>query len=353
MSFLDAFIMPKQVTIMARSSSITNSFVNGIIPCIAPTEEEVAAALLLLGMGEDDVVCAYCGDPVTEWDHLNPLVKNKRPTGFVSEIHNLVPSCGKCNQSKGNKPWRKWIVSSAKKSPLSRGVPDLDERIRRLEEYESAFEPIRLDFESIVEPELWEAHWRNLEHLHDVMQQCQAHSNLVRQAITDSANKAVDNPKHPTSTLEGSHTSNLGPSSETQTRQHQAYEQTPAKESDVYAQLPPDLKGIDTVGNKDFASRCLEHLESHDLNLRKDLDTLCSKEGCKSAFNHDQALLKRVDSAVDQAATREDGHGYARYYATPKNLLGQCFLISKEWYGLGKNERDNRTPFLKWVLSRT
>ena len=63
MGYLDVFVMPKQVSITARSSSITNSFVNGIIPCINPTEEEVAAALSVLGMDEHSVVCAYCGDP--------------------------------------------------------------------------------------------------------------------------------------------------------------------------------------------------------------------------------------------------------------------------------------------------
>ena len=42
-------------------------------------------------------------------DHLRPLVKDKEPTGYISEIHNLVPSCGKCNQSKGNKEWKAWM----------------------------------------------------------------------------------------------------------------------------------------------------------------------------------------------------------------------------------------------------
>ena len=202
MSYLDAFVMPTQVTIMARTSSITNSFVNGIIPCIAPTEDEVAAALSVLGMDGESVACAYCGDPMTEWDHLNPLVRNKRPTGFISEINNLVPACGKCNQSKGNKPWRKWIVSGARKSPRSRGVPDLEGRIARLEEYERTFEPVRLDFESIVGPELWGAHWKNLERVHEVMKQCQEHSDLVKRAIADSVIRAGSYSEQPQETPE-------------------------------------------------------------------------------------------------------------------------------------------------------
>ena len=61
----NVFNMPKPVTIMARSSSITNSLVNGIIPAIEPTNEEIKEALKLLGQSEDDVRCVYCGDPKT------------------------------------------------------------------------------------------------------------------------------------------------------------------------------------------------------------------------------------------------------------------------------------------------
>ena len=57
-------------------------------------------------LGEEGARCAYCGDKASDWDHLRPLVVKRRPTGFISEIANLVPACGKCNQSKGNSPWR-------------------------------------------------------------------------------------------------------------------------------------------------------------------------------------------------------------------------------------------------------
>ena len=93
-----AFSMPNRVKIPARSSSITNSFVQSLIPEVTPTDEDVVEVLQLLEIDPSDPRCAYCGDPTTEWDHLRPLVKDKLPTGFVSEIGNLVPACGKCNQ---------------------------------------------------------------------------------------------------------------------------------------------------------------------------------------------------------------------------------------------------------------
>lgn len=123
-----AFRMPVPVKITGRTSSITNSFVNGVIPAIMPSDGEIALALGVLGMDASDVRCAYCGDPATEWDHLNAIVRDKRPTGYISEIHNLVPACGKCNQSKGNKPWREWMFGPSPLSPASRGVGDVVER---------------------------------------------------------------------------------------------------------------------------------------------------------------------------------------------------------------------------------
>lgn len=139
----NAFRMPTPVKITGRTSSITNSFVNGIIPTVMPSDEEIALALEALGMDALDVRCAYCGDPATEWDHLNAIVLGKRPTGYISEIHNLVPACGKCNQSKGNKPWRSWMFGPSPLSPASRGVGDIEERAEKIADYERRF-PLKL-----------------------------------------------------------------------------------------------------------------------------------------------------------------------------------------------------------------
>ncbi|MGG3562124.1 HNH endonuclease signature motif containing protein [Neobacillus rhizosphaerae] len=185
-SLLKAFKMPKQVNIAARSSSITNSFVNGIIPYIFPTELEVKKALEILALNAEDLRCAYCGDKSTEWDHLRPIVKNKKPTGYISDIYNLVPACGKCNQSKGNKLWYEWIVSDAVLSPKTRMVEDLAERIERLAKYEKWGNVVPIDFESIVESETWEEHWKNCERLHEDMRKAQELALVIRQKIKDN-----------------------------------------------------------------------------------------------------------------------------------------------------------------------
>ena len=185
MTYLKRFRMPTPVTIVGRTSSITNSFVNGIIPVVQPTEDEVRQALTILEM-LDDVRCAYCGDPYTEWDHLRPLVAGKQPTGYISEIHNLVPACGKCNQSKGNKPWREWMLSQAPLSPLRRAIPTLEMRIQRLTSYEEWMPPTVLDFSLLLGPGLWAEHWRNYEQIIALMQQAEITAAGIRKAVKQS-----------------------------------------------------------------------------------------------------------------------------------------------------------------------
>ena len=159
--------------ITGRSSSITNAFINSIIPMVQPSAAQVEQALETLRMTPETFQCAYYGDKASEWDHLRPLVKNNKPTGYISEIHNLVPSCGKCNQSKGNKEWKIWIVSKAALSPATPGIPDIDERIKRLEAYAEWGEPTKMDFEAIVGEEIWSHHQQNLERIQSLMRESQ------------------------------------------------------------------------------------------------------------------------------------------------------------------------------------
>ena len=130
--------MRKLLKITSRVSSVTNSFVQAIIPHIEPTDEERAEALTVLGQSnlKGMLECVYCGAPASDWDHFRPLVKNRRPTGYIHEVRNLVPSCGTCNQSKSGQDWHVWLVGNAKGSPKFRGVKDIAQRTERLEAVE-------------------------------------------------------------------------------------------------------------------------------------------------------------------------------------------------------------------------
>ena len=179
-----AFRMPSPPTMVSRKSTITNAFVCAIIPVIEPTAEDIEQALEILAIDPVDLRCAYCGDRATEWDHLRPLVKNRRPTGFISEIGNLVPSCGKCNQSKGNSDWERWMRSSAAKwSPTSRRVSGTEGRIERLREYERWRPEPPVDFPGIVGDDAWEAYWKRLDHVDAMLAECQNAAAEIGQKI--------------------------------------------------------------------------------------------------------------------------------------------------------------------------
>jgi len=172
--------------ITGRSSSITNAFINSIIPVVPPSAGDVQQALEILGMTPDTFQCAYCGSVASEWDHLRPLVKDKKPTGYISEIHNLVPSCGKCNQSKGNKEWKTWMLSTAKLSPTARGIKDIPERVQRLEAYENSKTPTKMDFSAIVGQEIWARHQNNLERVQSLMRESQELAAMINAEVANA-----------------------------------------------------------------------------------------------------------------------------------------------------------------------
>lgn len=178
----------KPLKITSRTSSLTNSFVQAIIPHTIPSREEVDEALQVLGMTYDNRVCVYCGTPATDWDHLRPLVRKKRPTGYVDNIQNLVPSCGRCNQSKGAADWKAWMQGSARGSPKTRCVPNLHERMDRLDRFERWGNVQPLSLRTLVGHQLWDAHWANLDLIEQKMREAQVHATEMRLAIIHAMN---------------------------------------------------------------------------------------------------------------------------------------------------------------------
>jgi 5-methylcytosine-specific restriction endonuclease McrA len=175
--------LPTPGNIAGRSSSITNAFFNAIIPIVPPNEDEELEALSILQMDPADIRCAYCGDKSTEWDHLRPIITDQRPTGFITEIANLVPACGKCNQSKGKADWRTWMLSSARLSPTTRGKSDVEARIARLAIYEKWRQPTKMAIEEIVNDDLWREHQTNLSKVLELLKESQKLAKEIRAAV--------------------------------------------------------------------------------------------------------------------------------------------------------------------------
>lgn len=296
MSYRELFRMPKPVTITARSSSITNAFINGIIPCIEPTEEEIETALKFLGMDKDTIRCAYCGGAHTEWDHFRPLVKNKRATGYISEIHNLVPSCSKCNQSKGNKEWKTWIRGNAKHSPQARNIENLQEIIMRLEAFETWGDHVhtKLDFEKIVGKEKWENHWKNCEELHEKMREYQILSDEIKQTVQSAI---LSNRQ------EGSGLND------------------------------PDITTLKVGKIANLKLRSFLQKDSYPIVL---VEYLQQAEYCKDTFKVRLPVLLEIEDNLNLSSKGRDVHGNRRYYKDPLHIQGKYYLLMSQWTASSK-----------------
>lgn len=178
--------VPKTSKITSRSSSITNAFIQAILPTKVWTDKEEAEALLILGMERPHLSCAYCGAETSEWDHLFPLVRDKRPTGFIHEIRNLVPSCGKCNHSKSGRDWHVWFRSRSGNSPTNRAIPDCDERYRRLERYVDWGKLQPMLFEELIDARELEDYWSVLQKLQDDMISAQKIADRLKPILQSS-----------------------------------------------------------------------------------------------------------------------------------------------------------------------
>ena len=91
--------------------------------------------------------------------------------------------CGKCNQSKGNKNWQEWIVGSARLSPKTRGIKDIDEKIRRIDAYEKQGGVVRVDFETHLSSDLWRRHWDNWKTVLEEMRNAQELADELRKKL--------------------------------------------------------------------------------------------------------------------------------------------------------------------------
>lgn len=134
----------------------------------------------------------YCGDKKSEWDHFRAVVKERNPTGYITEIANLVPACGKCNQSRGNKDWEKWMRGSASQSPASRSVVDIEQRIIRLKAFASWRTPVCIDCAKLTTADHWNFHTKNLEQVLSLLEEAEEHAVGLRSLAEMEARRQRD-----------------------------------------------------------------------------------------------------------------------------------------------------------------
>jgi len=175
----------KPYRLLNRSSTVSNAFAQALAPADDYDEARLETAFRRLGLVGDGVLfCVYCSRPANSVDHLNPLVSDKKFTGWGHVFGNLVPACGDCNQSKGGRPWRDFARES--------GVPDL--QVQRLEAYErQSPTPISQDDLSMLYPDLIDAYERLRNLNEDTLRTAQSLANEIQRL---EKKRKADGPPH-------------------------------------------------------------------------------------------------------------------------------------------------------------
>ncbi|MDP4230413.1 MAG: hypothetical protein Q8916_08440 [Bacteroidota bacterium] len=101
----------------------------------------------------NETLCIYCETKIANcWDHFYSVRSKDKGIINANSITNLVPACGSCNDSRGNKDWRKWIESSAKGSPKSKRVNrrKLNAIICNIQNYEKTYRQSFVNYQKLL-----------------------------------------------------------------------------------------------------------------------------------------------------------------------------------------------------------
>ena len=179
------FKMPTKSTLRQRKSTIANAFAISITPYIKPTNKEIENLLELLKI--DDGKCVYCLGRATTTDHFRPLVEHSNPTGYISDVNNLVPCCSTCNSSKGKKKWDEWYLSEKNLNRLlSLGLTNIEinERYQILKKYSDIGEH-KLNYKEIVGEDMWNEFLQRKNKLNKMLDENQIFCDRLNLRITN------------------------------------------------------------------------------------------------------------------------------------------------------------------------
>ena len=185
----EKFKMPTKSNLKGRTSTINNAFTISITPYIRPTEEEFYQMYKKLKL--EPSKCAYCLNEATTTDHLKPLVKNGLPTGYITNIKNLVPCCSSCNSSKGSKNFSDWYLQEKNKNRLyAMEFTDkqIEERYNIICKYEKELDK-PLDYEKILGKKLYNEYKERIEVMNKLLKKNQEFCDTLKEKIEKNLNK--------------------------------------------------------------------------------------------------------------------------------------------------------------------
>lgn len=114
------------------------------------------------------------------------------------------------------------------------------------------------------------------------------------------------------------------------------------------------LKASINLPNAGYAKTIMEMLEKHQVLTEEEISLLTDRAYCSQNFSSSFPMLKAIEPNLTVEEQIKDSYGRNRYYGSTYTLLGRQFVFTSQLYGLGNSPttRDNRAPFLKWLLDR-
>jgi hypothetical protein len=179
------FRLPNAPNLNSRKSTIAKALSDGISPRLRPTESQFEEYSKFFPKKEGGYDCAYCGNSFHYMEHFRPLVIELFPTGYGSDIYNLVPSCKNCNEKKKNDPWIKWM--NDKDNP---GIVDIEAHSRRfaiLEQFQDWGESrvIHIPYKDLIGEEKWNEYIKQYRQVLDFLK----NMNELQKEIKNEVNK--------------------------------------------------------------------------------------------------------------------------------------------------------------------
>lgn len=185
------FKLPNAPNINGRKSTIAKALSDGIAPRYRPNNKEYNEYLMFFHKDiEDNFLCAYCGIKSDYLEHFRPLVENKKPTGYGSDIYNLVPSCKTCNEKKKNDYWKTWMNNLEIIGTVH--SENHNKRFDNLKKFESWGENkvIHINYENLIGSEIWSKYLKSFEELLTTMDELNTIQTIIRNKVKEKVKTA-------------------------------------------------------------------------------------------------------------------------------------------------------------------
>jgi hypothetical protein len=109
---------------------------------------------------------------------------------------------------------------------------------------------------------------------------------------------------------------------------------------------------LSKMQNKKFIFTCLDMLNKAGKLSEKSINLLSNRDYCSTNFLCPFAILSEVPIFNEISIEYYiDNSGHRRYYPERYVIGEKAYIVTNHWYGPNKSNRDNRTPFMLWVLN--